>query len=215
MRGTPAPVGREKPKSSWSSAGRTSRMRTAVCPTTLAASSKRNRAFWSPTQKRSARSSRSSARTGCEAIGISPDKKTVQLRDVATGEVTTESYDKLVLSPGRASIRPPLPGIDLPGIFQVRTVPDAREIREWIERGRQLPLRDAQVFGVPDREAQNPSRGRRRRVHRPGDGGEPRASRVRRDPGGDARPGPPSARPGNGAHCRGPPGAAWRPSGAQ
>jgi NADPH-dependent 2,4-dienoyl-CoA reductase/sulfur reductase-like enzyme/rhodanese-related sulfurtransferase len=74
-------------------------------------------------------------RTGCEAIEISPTKKTVQLRDVATGEVTTHSYDKLVLSPGAASVRPPLPGIDLPGIFHVRTVPDAREIREWIERG--------------------------------------------------------------------------------
>ena len=74
-------------------------------------------------------------RTGCEAIGISAQDKTVQLQDVATGAVTTESYDKLVLSPGAASIRPPLPGIDLPGIFPVRTVPDAREIREWIERG--------------------------------------------------------------------------------
>ena len=40
--------------------------------------------------------------------------------------MTTESYDKLVLSPGAASIRPPLPGIDLPGIFPVRTVPDAQ-----------------------------------------------------------------------------------------
>jgi NADPH-dependent 2,4-dienoyl-CoA reductase/sulfur reductase-like enzyme/rhodanese-related sulfurtransferase len=74
-------------------------------------------------------------RTGCEAIGISPEEKTVQLRDVASGEVTTEPYDKLVLSPGAPSIRPDLPGIDLPGIFPVRTVPDAREIREWIERG--------------------------------------------------------------------------------
>jgi NADPH-dependent 2,4-dienoyl-CoA reductase/sulfur reductase-like enzyme/rhodanese-related sulfurtransferase len=74
-------------------------------------------------------------RTGCEAISVSPKDKTVELRDVASGTVTTESYDKLVLAPGAASIRPPLPGIDLPGIFQVRTVPDAREIREWIERG--------------------------------------------------------------------------------
>ncbi len=74
-------------------------------------------------------------RTGCEAVGISSADKTVQLRDVATGEVTTESYDTLVLSPGAASIRPPLPGIDLPGIFPVRTVPDAAEIRRWIERG--------------------------------------------------------------------------------
>ena len=74
-------------------------------------------------------------RTRCEAIGISPDTKTVELRDLATGEVTVESYDKLVLSPGAPSIRPPLPGIDLPGIFHVRTVPDARQIRDWIERG--------------------------------------------------------------------------------
>ncbi len=75
------------------------------------------------------------ARTNCEAIKISPDKKTVDLRNVATGEVTTESYDRLVLSPGAVTVRPPLPGIDLPGIFQVRTVPDARAIREWLERG--------------------------------------------------------------------------------
>ena len=74
-------------------------------------------------------------RTGCEVVGVSAKEKTVQLRDVATGTVTTEPYDKLVLSPGAASIRPPIPGIDLPGIFQVRTVPDAREIREWLDRG--------------------------------------------------------------------------------
>ena len=75
------------------------------------------------------------ARTNCEAISISPGKKTVELRNTETGEVTTEPYDKLVLSPGAASVRPPLPGIDLPGIFHVRTVPDARAIREWIGRG--------------------------------------------------------------------------------
>jgi len=73
-------------------------------------------------------------RTNCEAIAIAPDKKTVDLRNAATGEVTTESYDKLVLSPGAAPIRPPLPGIDLPGIFSVRTVPDARHMREWLHR---------------------------------------------------------------------------------
>jgi NADPH-dependent 2,4-dienoyl-CoA reductase/sulfur reductase-like enzyme/rhodanese-related sulfurtransferase len=75
------------------------------------------------------------ARTNCEATSISPADKTVSLRNVATGEATTESYDKLVLSPGALSVHPPLPGIDLPGIFQVRTVPDARIIREWVEHG--------------------------------------------------------------------------------
>src|SRR5271166_4976780 len=75
------------------------------------------------------------ARTNCEAISISPKKKTIDLRNVTTGQVTTESYDKLVLSPGAPSVHPPLPGIDLPGIFHVRTVPDARTIREWVEGG--------------------------------------------------------------------------------
>lgn len=75
------------------------------------------------------------ARTNCEAIAVDAKSKTVQLRNVASGEVTTESYDKLVLAPGAVSVRPPLPGIDLPGIFQVRTVPDVRTIREWIQCG--------------------------------------------------------------------------------
>ena len=74
-------------------------------------------------------------RTNCEAVSIDPQQKTVALRNGATGEVTSEPYDKLVLSPGAVSVRPPLPGIDLPGIFQVRTVPDVRAIREWMTRG--------------------------------------------------------------------------------
>ncbi len=74
-------------------------------------------------------------RTSCEAVAIDPKKKTVDLKNVETGDVTTESYDKLVLSPGAASVHPPLPGIDLPGIFHVRTVPDARTIKEWVAGG--------------------------------------------------------------------------------
>jgi NADPH-dependent 2,4-dienoyl-CoA reductase/sulfur reductase-like enzyme/rhodanese-related sulfurtransferase len=73
-------------------------------------------------------------RPNTEVIGISAEDKTVKLKNHTTGDVTTESYDKLVLSPGAAPIRPPLSGIDLPGIFSVRTVADARNIREWLER---------------------------------------------------------------------------------
>ncbi len=72
-------------------------------------------------------------RTLCEAVKITPKDKTVDLKNVVTGEVTTESYDKLVLSPGATPIRPPMPGIDLPGVFKVRTVPDVKQIREWLE----------------------------------------------------------------------------------
>ncbi len=81
-------------------------------------------------------------RTSCEATEILPKEKKVRLRDVKTGEVSEHSYDKLVLSPGAASIRPPLPGIDLPGIFHVRTVPDVHQINEWIE------ARHAQISGI-------------------------------------------------------------------
>mgnify|MGYP006336062995 CR=1 FL=1 len=78
------------------------------------------------------------ARTNCEAVAVSAKDKTVTLRNVLTGEETIERYDKLVLSPGAVSVRPPLPGIDLPGIFHVRTVPDARTINEWIAKGNEF-----------------------------------------------------------------------------
>jgi NADPH-dependent 2,4-dienoyl-CoA reductase/sulfur reductase-like enzyme/rhodanese-related sulfurtransferase len=73
-------------------------------------------------------------RTNCEVVSISPKQRTVEMKDHKTGVITTEKYDKLVLSPGAAPIRPPLPGIDLAGIFSVRTVPDAKNIREWLDR---------------------------------------------------------------------------------
>lgn len=68
-----------------------------------------------------------------EAKSIDADAKTIRLANIETGAETTMSYDKLVLAPGAASIKPPLPGIDLPGIFHVRTIPDARAIRAWIK----------------------------------------------------------------------------------
>jgi NADPH-dependent 2,4-dienoyl-CoA reductase/sulfur reductase-like enzyme/rhodanese-related sulfurtransferase len=77
-------------------------------------------------------------RTNCEAVEILAKEKKVKLRNVVNGEVTVESYDRLVLAPGAAAVRPPLPGIDLPGIFHVRTVPDAKAINEWLEKGNQF-----------------------------------------------------------------------------
>jgi len=73
-------------------------------------------------------------RTSCEVVAVNSKKRTVDLKNHITGEVTTEKYDKLVLSPGAAPIRPPLPGIDLPGIFSVRTIADAKNMRAWLDR---------------------------------------------------------------------------------
>lgn len=71
-------------------------------------------------------------RTGHEVLGIDRAAKTVRVREVATGREYDEPYGKLVLSPGAAPLVPPMPGVDLPGIFTVRNVPDARRIKERI-----------------------------------------------------------------------------------
>lgn len=68
-----------------------------------------------------------------DVVDIDPAAQTIQVKNLQTGEMLTEPYDALVLSPGAAPIRPPLPGLDLPGIFALRTIPDSRRIRAWID----------------------------------------------------------------------------------
>ncbi|MGC1421916.1 MAG: FAD-dependent oxidoreductase [Terracidiphilus sp.] len=72
-------------------------------------------------------------RTLNEVSGIDREARTIAVRDLVTGREYSEHYDALVLSPGAAPIRPSWPGIDLPGIFTLRSIPDSREIRDWIE----------------------------------------------------------------------------------
>lgn len=70
--------------------------------------------------------------TDTEIVAIDRAARTITARDVHSGESRIERYDALVLSPGAAPIRPPLPGVDLPGVFAVRNIPDSRRIRSWI-----------------------------------------------------------------------------------
>jgi NADPH-dependent 2,4-dienoyl-CoA reductase/sulfur reductase-like enzyme/rhodanese-related sulfurtransferase len=70
--------------------------------------------------------------TETEVTTIDRAGRTITVRDVRTEATRCERYDALVLSPGAAPIRPPLPGIDLPGVFAVRSIPDSRRIRAWI-----------------------------------------------------------------------------------
>jgi NADPH-dependent 2,4-dienoyl-CoA reductase/sulfur reductase-like enzyme/rhodanese-related sulfurtransferase len=72
-------------------------------------------------------------RTQHEVTTIDREKREIGVRDVVSGREYRERYDRLVLSPGAAPLKPPLPGIDGPGIFTLRTVPDSRKIREWIQ----------------------------------------------------------------------------------
>lgn len=68
-----------------------------------------------------------------EVLSIDKVKKSVTVKNLATGEEYEESYDKLVLSPGAEPIRPPIPGINLPGIYTLRNVPDTDSIKSYIE----------------------------------------------------------------------------------
>src|SRR6478609_6195314 len=72
-------------------------------------------------------------RTSVEAIDRSA--KTVRVRDLASEREYEESYDKLLLAPGAAPVRPPLPGIDLPGIFTLRNLQDVDRIKERVDGG--------------------------------------------------------------------------------
>lgn len=69
-----------------------------------------------------------------EVIEIDRPTRQITVKNRQTGAVYHESYDALVLAPGAAPIRPPLVGIDLTGIFVVRTIPDSRQIRAWINQ---------------------------------------------------------------------------------
>ncbi len=67
-----------------------------------------------------------------EVVGINTAHKTVSVKR-NDGSVYTESYDKLLLSPGSVPVRPPLQGIDLEGIFTLRNVDDTDKIKAYIE----------------------------------------------------------------------------------
>ena len=69
-----------------------------------------------------------------EVTRIDRDRRLIEVKDLEEGRTYTESYGVLVLSPGASPIRPNLPGIDLPGIFSLRTIPDSRLIRNWIDQ---------------------------------------------------------------------------------
>lgn len=75
---------------------------------------------------------------------IDSANRRIEVADLERGTTYTEAYDALVLSPGARPIRPSLPGIDLPGIFSLRTIPDSRQIVQWIE---QYQARRAVVVG--------------------------------------------------------------------
>jgi NADPH-dependent 2,4-dienoyl-CoA reductase/sulfur reductase-like enzyme/rhodanese-related sulfurtransferase len=71
-------------------------------------------------------------RIDTEVLSIDKVAKTITAKNLVSGELYKESYDKLVLSPGAEPIRPPLPGIESKGIFTLRNVTDTDHIKQYI-----------------------------------------------------------------------------------
>lgn len=69
-----------------------------------------------------------------EVTDIYPDRKTVAVKNLETGEVFEEKYDKLLLSPGAKPIKPPFKGLDSDRLFTLRTVEDTLRIKEYVDR---------------------------------------------------------------------------------
>ncbi|CAG9466789.1 unnamed protein product [Pedinophyceae sp. YPF-701] len=75
------------------------------------------------------------ARTRQEVVAVDRAAHEIVVRDLDSGKEYREKYDKLVLAPGSVPIWPrSLPGIDLPGIFSLRDIPDANRIKQHIQQ---------------------------------------------------------------------------------
>ena len=72
-------------------------------------------------------------RVDSEVIKIDRENKSVEVRKTRTGETYSEGYDVLVISTGSTPLKPPIEGINSPGIFTLWTVPDTDEIKKFIK----------------------------------------------------------------------------------
>ena len=69
-----------------------------------------------------------------EVTAIHPERKAVTVRNLETGAVFDECYDKLLLSPGAQPTQPKLPGMGIGKLFTLRTVEDTFRIKEYIDK---------------------------------------------------------------------------------
>lgn len=71
--------------------------------------------------------------TGMEAFKLDSENKTVLAKDVDTGEVSSYTYDKLVIATGASPVVPPITGIDKAGVFKLRVPDDAVNMRDYLK----------------------------------------------------------------------------------
>lgn len=80
-----------------------------------------------------------------EVLSIDRKKRQLQIINLQTQEKYTETYDRLILSPGAEPILPPISGIDHPSIFTLRSIPDTDKIKSYIKNH---PIKRALVVGA-------------------------------------------------------------------
>ena len=80
-----------------------------------------------------------------EVLSIDREAKKIRVRNHANENDYDESYDKLILSPGAEPRRSSIDGMDLPGIFTLRTIPDTYRIRDFVDQKK--PARAVVVGG--------------------------------------------------------------------
>jgi NADPH-dependent 2,4-dienoyl-CoA reductase/sulfur reductase-like enzyme/rhodanese-related sulfurtransferase len=74
-------------------------------------------------------------RVRSEVVSIDRAAKAVRVRDLATGRGYDERYDRLILAPGAAPLRPQISGADRPHVFTLRTLADADMIKAAVDGG--------------------------------------------------------------------------------
>lgn len=72
-------------------------------------------------------------RIGYEVTAIDPAQKSVTVKELASGENVTQPYEKLVIATGASAARPPIDGLDLPGVFTLRSLGDGQTIFAHME----------------------------------------------------------------------------------
>lgn len=73
-------------------------------------------------------------RVNNEVVAIDTAEKSVEIRDTKTSRTYRESYDELILAVGAAPLKPKIPGIELPGLFTIRSLEDVEAIEDWMRR---------------------------------------------------------------------------------
>ena len=74
-------------------------------------------------------------RTLREATQVDPVAKQVTVRQMETGEEEVYAYDKLILATGASAVKPPIPGVDLPGVFPMRAYLESNGVKKAVVIG--------------------------------------------------------------------------------